>query len=91
MHGDVALVKAERGDRWGNLVYRKSARNYGPTMASAAKVTIAQVYEIVPLGGLDPESIVTPGIFVTHVVKVPRRQAKIPSGGVTRGVTGKAA
>jgi 3-oxoadipate CoA-transferase alpha subunit len=49
------------------------------------------VYEIVPLGGLDPEVIVTPGIFVTHVVKVPRRQAKIPSGGVTRGVTGKAA
>jgi 3-oxoadipate CoA-transferase alpha subunit len=91
LHGDVALVKAERGDRWGNLVYRKSARNYGPTMASAAKVTVAQVYEIVPLGGLDPEVIVTPGIFVTHVVKVPRRQAKIPSGGVTRGVTGKAA
>ena len=91
LHGDVALVKAERGDRWGNLVYRKSARNYGPTMATAAKVTIAQVYDIVPLGGLDPEVIVTPGIFVTRVVKVPRRQARIPAGGVTRGVTGKAA
>ncbi|HET7766357.1 MAG TPA: 3-oxoacid CoA-transferase subunit A [Burkholderiales bacterium] len=87
LHGDVALVKAERGDRWGNLVYRKSARNYGPTMASAAKVTIAQVYEVVPLGGLDPEVIVTPGIFVTRVVKVPRKQARIPSGGVTQGIS----
>ncbi|HVQ60576.1 MAG TPA: 3-oxoacid CoA-transferase subunit A [Burkholderiales bacterium] len=94
LHGDVALVKAERGDRWGNLVYRKSARNYGPTMASAAKVTVAQVYEIVELGGLDPESIVTPGIFVTRVVKVPRKQAayRAPAGGsVTRGISGKAA
>ena len=91
LHGDVALVKAERGDRWGNLVYRKSARNYGPTMASAAKLTVAQVYEVVELGGLDPEVIVTPGIFVTRVVKVPRKQAKIPAGGVTRGVTGRAA
>jgi 3-oxoadipate CoA-transferase alpha subunit len=91
LHGDFALVKAERGDRWGNLVYRKSARNYGPTMASAAKVTIAQVYEVVPLGGLDPEVIVTPGIFVTHVVKVPRKQARIPSGGVTQGISRAAA
>ena len=89
--GDFALVKAERGDRWGNLVYRKSARNYGPTMASAAKITIAQVYETVELGKLDPEVIVTPGIFVTRVVKVPRRQARIPAGGVTRGVSRAAA
>ena len=74
LHGDFALVKAERGDRWGNLVYRKSARNYGPTMASAAKVTVAQVYETVELGKLDPEVIVTPGIFVTRVVKVPRKK-----------------
>src|SRR6266571_3987939 len=73
MHGDRALVKAERGDRWGNLVYRKSARNFGPTMASAAKCTVAQVYEVVELGALDPECIVTPGIFVTRVVKVPRK------------------
>ena len=87
LRGDVALVKAERGDRWGNLVYRKSARNYGPTMASAAKVTIAQVYETVELGGLDPEVIVTPGIFVTRVVKVPRRQARVPTGGVTQGIS----
>ncbi len=74
IRGDVALVKAERGDRWGNLVYRKSARNFGPTMASAAKCTIAQVYEVAELGALDPECIVTPGIFVTRVVKVPRGQ-----------------
>ena len=91
LHGDVALVKAERGDRWGNLVYRKSARNYGPTMASAAKVTIAQVYELVELGELDPECIVTPGIFVTRVVKVARKERKVPAGGVTRGVSGRAA
>jgi 3-oxoadipate CoA-transferase, alpha subunit len=91
LHGDFALVKAERGDRWGNLVYRKSARNYGPTMASAAKVTIAQVYETVDLGKLDPEVIVTPGIFVTRIVKVPRKQAKIPAGGVTQGISRAAA
>ncbi|MGB5080895.1 MAG: 3-oxoacid CoA-transferase subunit A [Burkholderiales bacterium] len=77
IHGDVALVKAERGDRWGNLLYRKSARNFGPTMASAAKCTIVQVYEVVPLGALDPECIVTPGIFVTRVVKVPRREVPV--------------
>src|SRR5713101_6070595 len=74
IRGDVALVKAERGDRWGNLVYRKSARNFGPTMASAAKCTIDQVYETVELGALDPECIATPGIFVTRVVKVPPKK-----------------
>lgn len=72
IRGDVALVKAERGDRWGNLTYRMSARNFGPVMATAAKVTVASVHEVVELGALDPESIVTPGIFVTHVVKVAR-------------------
>jgi 3-oxoadipate CoA-transferase alpha subunit len=80
IYGDVALVKAEKGDRWGNLVYRKSARNFGPTMASAAKCTVAQVYETVELGALDPECIVTPGIFVTRVVKVPRKStARMPN------------
>lgn len=68
IHADFALIKAERGDRWGNLVYRKTARNFGPIMAMAAKTTIAQVAEIVPLGALDPEVIVTPGIFVQRVV-----------------------
>lgn len=72
IRGDLALVKAERGDRWGNLTYRMSARNFGPVMATAAKVTVASVHEVVELGTLDPESIVTPGIFVTHVVKVAR-------------------
>jgi len=70
IHADFALIKAERGDRWGNLVYRKTARNFGPIMASAAKCTIAQVREIVNLGDLDPESVVTPGIFVKRVVEV---------------------
>jgi len=72
IHADVALIKAEAGDRWGNLVYRKSARNFGPIMAMAAKLTVASVHEIVELGALDPEHIVTPGIFVQRVVKVPR-------------------
>jgi 3-oxoadipate CoA-transferase alpha subunit len=69
IHADFALIKALRGDRWGNLVYRKTARNFGPIMATAAKVTIAQVHDIVALGELDPEVIVTPGIFVQRVVK----------------------
>ena len=69
IHADVALVKAERGDRWGNLVYRKAARNFNPIMATAATLTVAQVTEIVELGGLDPEVIVTPGIFVQRVVR----------------------
>jgi 3-oxoadipate CoA-transferase alpha subunit len=72
IHGDVALIKAEAGDRWGNLVYRKAARNFGPVMATAAKHTVASVFEIKALGALDPEAIVTPGIFVSKIVKVPR-------------------
>ena len=70
IHADLALIKAERGDRWGNLVYRKTARNFGPVMAMAAKLTVASVHEVVELGALDPEAIVTPGIFVHRVVKV---------------------
>jgi 3-oxoadipate CoA-transferase, alpha subunit len=72
IHADLALIKAERGDRWGNLVYRKAARNFGPVMATAAKRTVATVHEIVPLGALDPEAIVTPGIFVSAIVKIER-------------------
>ena len=75
IHGDFALVKAERGDRWGNLTYRKAARNFGPVMVTAAKVSIAQVYDTVELGALDPEEIVSPGIFVNRVVKVGRSAA----------------
>lgn len=69
IHADFALIKAHRADRWGNLVYRKTARNFGPIMAMAAKCAIVQVSDIVPLGELDPEVIVTPGIFVQRVVK----------------------
>ncbi len=72
IYGDVALIKAETGDRWGNLLYRKAARNFGPVMATAAKMTVATVHEVVELGALDPESIVTPGIFVSKIVKIDR-------------------
>ncbi|MGP9544489.1 3-oxoacid CoA-transferase subunit A [Psychrobacter sp. JCM 18900] len=65
---DFALIKAFQGDRWGNLTYRKAARNFGPIMAAASKHTIAQVSEVVELGALDPEHIITPGIFVHEVV-----------------------
>ena len=70
IHGDVALIKAEQGDRWGNLRYRKAARNFGPVMATAARWTVATVHEIVPLGMMDPETIVTPGIHVSRIVKI---------------------
>jgi 3-oxoadipate CoA-transferase alpha subunit len=71
---DFALIKAERGDRWGNLTYRKTARNFGPIMARAAACTIAQVSEVVPLGALDPETIITPGIFVKRIVALTDRR-----------------
>ena len=71
IRADFALIQALHADRWGNLVYRKSARNFGPVMATAAACTIAQVDAVVPLGALDPEAIVTPGIFVHRVVAVP--------------------
>ncbi len=72
IRGDLALVKAERGDRWGNLNYRKAARNFGPVMAMAADRTVASVHEIAELGTMEPESIVTPGIFVHKIVKIDR-------------------
>ncbi|AVO49970.1 3-oxoadipate CoA-transferase [Melaminivora suipulveris] len=72
IHGDVALIRAERGDRWGNLTYRKAARNFGPVMATAARFTVATVHEIAELGALDPEAVVTPGIHVSKVVRIPR-------------------
>ena len=70
LKGDVAFVLAKKADRWGNLTYNKSARNFGPVMAPAADLTIVQVHEIVELGTLDPETIVTPSIFVNRVVKM---------------------
>ena len=72
IHADLALVKAECGDRWGNLTYRKAARNFGPVMAMAARRAVASVHKIVELGALDPELIVTPGIFVSSIVLVER-------------------
>ena len=83
IHADVALIKAERGDRWGNLTYRMTARNFGPIMAMAAKCTVATVHEVVELGALDPEAVVTQGLFVQRVVKIPRT--------ATRGAGFKAA
>jgi 3-oxoadipate CoA-transferase alpha subunit len=70
IHGDVALIGAHAGDAMGNLVYRKTARNFGPVMATAAALTIAQVTRVVPVGDLDPEVVVTPGIYVDRVVRV---------------------
>jgi 3-oxoadipate CoA-transferase alpha subunit len=70
IHGDLALIKAEAGDRWGNLIYRKAARNFGPVMAMAAKKTVASVHKIVELGELDPEAVITPGIFVSQIVRI---------------------
>jgi 3-oxoadipate CoA-transferase alpha subunit len=71
IRGDVALIKAHTADRMGNLVYRKTARNFGPVMATAATVTIAQVASIVEIGALDPEAVVTPSIYVDRLVEVP--------------------
>jgi 3-oxoadipate CoA-transferase alpha subunit len=71
LKGDVALLSAECADRWGNLTYRKSARNFNPTMAMAADLSVVQVRRIVELGELDPEMIVTPGIFIDRIVAVP--------------------
>jgi 3-oxoadipate CoA-transferase alpha subunit len=72
IHGDLALIKAEQADRWGNLTYRMAARNFGPVMATACAWTVASVHEVVALGELDPEAIVTPGIYVNQVVLVDR-------------------
>lgn len=71
IHADYALIKADRADAVGNLVYRRTARNFGPVMATAARTTIVQVREVVPAGQLDPEAVVTPGIYVDRVVAVP--------------------
>lgn len=76
LKADFALIKAQRGDRWGNLVYRKAARNFGPIMAMAATCTIAEVEQRVALGDLNPEVVVTPGIFVQRVVEVPHHLSR---------------
>ncbi len=71
LHGDVALVEAWRADRWGNLVFRSSGRNFNPVMATAARLTVVQTQHMAELGGIDPEGVVTPGIFVDRVLHVP--------------------
>ncbi len=86
IYGDLALIKAECGDRWGNLTYRMAARNFGPVMATACKKTVATVHEIVELGELNPEHIITPGIFVQHIVKIDR-VATQAGGFIPTGVT----
>jgi 3-oxoadipate CoA-transferase alpha subunit len=86
IHADLALIKAERGDRWGNLTYRMTARNFGPIMAAAARVTVASVHDVVPLGLLDPETIVTPGLYVQRVVPIPR--ARTGAGGIKAAAPG---
>ena len=85
IHADVALISALRADRWGNLVYRGTARNFGPIMATAATTTIVQVDEVVELGDIDPEAVVTPGIFVNRVVEVGGR-AWLHDGAFVGGV-----
>lgn len=71
LSADFALIKAERADRWGNLLYNKAARNFAPVMAAAAKITIVQARHVLEPGDLDPETIVTPSIFVDRIVHVP--------------------
>jgi len=81
LRADVALIKAYAADRLGNLVYRKTARNFGPIMAAAATTTIAQVHEVRPIGGIDPEHVVTPSIYVDRVVEVPSERQASPEEG----------
>ena len=76
IHADFALIKAFKADPLGNLIYRKTARNFGPVMATAAKTTIVQVSEVVETGQLDPENVITPGIFVQRIVQVPSTNPK---------------
>lgn len=83
---DFALISALKADRWGNLVYRKTARNFGPLMAAAATTTVVQVDEVVPLGSIDPETVVTPGIFVDRVVALGERRW-LHEGSFVGGVT----
>ena len=84
LKADFAIVKAHLGDIHGNLTYNKAGRNFNPLMCMAATTTIAQVSEIVPLGGIDPEQVVTPGIFVDHVVAVanPQQEEALIRAGV---------
>jgi 3-oxoacid CoA-transferase subunit A len=85
LHADFAFVKAWKGDPLGNLVYRKTTRNFNPVMATAARVTIAEVEELVEPGQLDPDAIVTPGIFVKHIVTGVMYEKRIEKRTLRRG------
>lgn len=87
---DFALIKAWKGDRWGNLIYRGTARNFNPMMAAAAKVTIAEVEELVELGGLDPNAIVTPGIYVKRIIRGENYEKRIERRIVRKRAHGQA-
>jgi 3-oxoacid CoA-transferase subunit A len=91
LHADVALIKAWKGDRLGNLVYRKTARNFNPAMATAADLTIAEVEELVEPGELDPDHIVTPGIYVNRILVGERYLKPIESEFIKAGQSGGAA
>jgi 3-oxoacid CoA-transferase subunit A len=86
LKADFAFVKAWKGDRTGNLVYRKTARNFNPVMATAAEVTIAEVEELVEPGAIDPDQVVTPGIFVTHILKGAKYEKRIEKRTVRAGI-----
>ena len=88
LKADFAFVKAWKGDRWGNLVYRKTARNFNPVMATAAAVTVAEVEELVELGGLDPNSVVTPGVYVKRIFQATRLEKRIEKRTVRKRTDG---
>lgn len=77
LKADFALIKALRGDRWGNLIFNQTGRNFGPIMAAASNCTLAQVSEVVALGEIDPETVVTPGIFVQRLVEIPTQEIRL--------------
>ena len=88
LKADFAFVKAWKGDRWGNLVYRKTARNFNPVMATAAAVTVAEVEELVELGGLDPNCVVTPGVYVKRIFQATRLEKRIEKRTVRKRTDG---
>src|ERR1700716_2677448 len=88
LRADFAFVKAWKGDRWGNLVYRKTARNFNPMMATAAKITVAEVEHLVPAGEIDPDHIHTPGIFVKRIFRGERFEKRIEKRTVTKAGVG---
>jgi 3-oxoacid CoA-transferase subunit A len=85
LKADFAFIKAYKGDKWGNLIYRKTARNFNPMMAAAAKVTIAEVEELVEVGSLDPDKIMTPSIYVNRIFQGSNYEKRIERRTLTAG------